>query len=95
MKRIIRGRGHGKTYDLIKYAIENDCAIVCASYGQKKYIENMAKKHFNKEIRTYTLEEWRKDGRHSKNNKCVVDEMELIMRWVLGGELVGWNMSIE
>ena len=95
MLRIIRGRCKGKTYDLIKHAIKNDCAVVCASYGQKKYIEDMAKNHFNKEVRTYTLEEWRKDGRHDKNNKYVVDEMELIMKWVLGGEMVGYNMSME
>ena len=95
MLRIIRGRCKGKTYDLIKYAIKNDCAVVCMTHPQKTRIEGIAKNHFGKEVKVYTITDWAQDGKY-KHERYVVDEMELVMRYMLsGGELMGWNMSIE
>ena len=95
MLRIVRGRRHGKTYDLIKYAIENDCAIITGTQEHKKCIEDMAMRFFKKRVYVYTINEWREHGRHHINDKYVVDEMEMLMKWMLDGEMVGWNMSWE
>ena len=95
MKRIIRGRGHGKTYDLIKYAIENDCAVICMTQGACKHHMDMAEREFGKHINCYTLEDWKIYSKGRKNKKYVVDEMELVMRSAVGGEMMGWNMSWE
>lgn len=95
MLRIIRSRGYGKTYDLIKYALKNDVAIVTHSMASAKQIKEMSVKHFGKEVRAYSLTEWQMEGCHQKNDKYVIDEIELAVRWLLKGHLVGYNMSME
>ena len=94
MKRIIRSRGMGKTWDLIDYAVKNDAAIVTATIAQKKNIEDMCKRITDKKVEVYTYTEWCRDGRHNHNNKFVVDELELLTQWMLGGEMIGWNSSV-
>ena len=95
MLRIIRGRCKGKTYDLIKYAIKNDCAVICITQGACKHHMDMAEREFGKHIECYTLEDWKRYSKGRRNKKCVIDEMELLMKSAVGGELMGWNMSIE
>lgn len=95
MKRIIRSRGYGKTYDLIKYALENDVSIVTYSVASAKHIKEMSIKYFGKEVKVYSLTEWQMDGCHQKNENYVIDEIELAVRWLLKGHLVGYSMSME
>jgi len=95
MKRIIRSRGYGKTYDLIKYALKNDVAIVTCTEAHAKCIRDMSRRYFDKEVKVYSVSEWQKDGCHKENDKYVVDEIELIVRSLLKGHLVGYNMSME
>lgn len=95
MLRIIRSRGYGKTYDLIKYALKNDVAIVTFSMTNVRNIKEMSIKYFGKEVRVYNLSEWQTEGCHQKTDKYVVDELELVAMSLLNGEMVGYNMSME
>lgn len=95
MMRIIRSRGYGKTYDLIKYALKNDVAIVTFSMTNVRNIKEMSIKYFGKEVRAYNLSEWQTEGCHQKNDKYVVDEVELVTMSLLNGEMVGYSMSME
>ena len=95
MKRIIRSRGCGKTYDLIKYALDNDVSIVSYSVATAKSIKEMSIKYFGKEVRAYSVDEWQMDGCHQKNEDYVIDEIELAVRWLLKGHLIGYSMSME
>ena len=95
MKRIIRSRGYGKTYDLIKYALENDVSIVVGYQTDKRHHLEMGKRYFGKEPKVYTVEEWNKEGCHQVNEDYVVDELEMVVRGFLKGQMVGYNMSME
>lgn len=95
MLRMIRSRGYGKTYDLIKYALENDVAIIVVSQIQKSHHLEMAKRYFGEEPKIYTIEEWARHGKHQSNNKYVVDELELVTKWLLGGHMARYSMSME
>lgn len=96
MKRIIRSRGYGKTYDLIKYALENDVSIVTSTEASAEYIRDMSKRCFGKEVWVYSVAEWRKMVHHSTPfDDYVVDELELVARTLLEGNMVGYSMSME
>ena len=95
MLRIIRSRRYGKTYDLIKYAIKNDCAVICMTNMACQHRIDMAKREFGKTIECYTVHEWQKEHKGRTNQKYVVDELEIMAQWMLGGEMMGWNMSME
>lgn len=96
MLRIIRGRGYGKTYDLIKYALKHDVAILTCTEAHAQYIREMSRSYFGKEVRVYSVAEWQKDGyHHNKNDKYVVDEIELVTGSLLDGQMVGYSMSME
>ena len=95
MLRIIRSRGYGKTYDLIKYALDNDVSIVSYSVATAKCIKEISIRYFGKEVRAYGLAEWQMDGCHQKNEDYVIDEIELAVRWLLKGHLIGYSMSME
>ena len=56
MKQILRTRRNGKTFDLVKLAIENN-AIVVTPYNLK-HIEEIALKHFGKEVRVITFSDF-------------------------------------
>lgn len=96
MVRIIRSRGYGKTYDLIKYALENGVSIITSTETNAKYIRDMSKRCFGKDVRVYSVTEWRKMAHHSSPfDDCVVDELELVARFLLEGHMVGYSMSME
>jgi hypothetical protein len=95
MLRIIRSRGYGKTYDLIKYALENDVAIIVGYQSKKRHHLEMGKRCFGKEPKVYTIEEWNKEDCHRVNEDYVVDELEMVVRIFLKGHMVGYSMSME
>lgn len=95
MKRIIRSRGNGKTYDLIKYSIENDCTIICATTKQCKSIEDMALKYFGTEVKTCPIYRWEDFSIGKVNKKYTVDELEMVAQFFIGGEMCGYSMSME
>ena len=43
MKVIYKGRGQGKTYDMIKLASENKGYILCSTFQQAQYIYELSK----------------------------------------------------
>lgn len=43
MKVINKGRGQGKTYDMIKLASENNGHILCSTVRQARYIYDLSK----------------------------------------------------
>ena len=43
MKVICKGRGQGKTYDMIKLASENEGYILCGTVRQARYIYDLSK----------------------------------------------------
>ena len=43
MKVIYKGRGQGKTYDMIKIASENNGYILCSTVHQARYIYDLSK----------------------------------------------------
>lgn len=43
MKVIYKGRGQGKTYDMIKLASENKGYILCSTFQQAQYIYDLSK----------------------------------------------------
>ena len=43
MKVIYKGRGQGKTYDMIKFASENKGYILCSTIQQAQYIYELSK----------------------------------------------------
>lgn len=43
MKVIYKGRGKGKTYDMIKIASENNGYILCSNVSQAQYIHELSK----------------------------------------------------
>ncbi len=94
MMRIIRSRGYGKTYDLIKYALKNDVAIVVATEIQKCHHLDMAERCFGKQPNIYTIGEWTRYGKHQRDDRYVVDELELVARYLLNGNMVGYSMSM-
>ena len=98
MKRIIRSRGYGKTWDLIDYAVENDAIIVCYSLAQGKAIEKMAEHYKGVKVETMSFQDVMDGKLRGSHRKVVIDEMELTLRCVLNGkgaEVIGWNMSME
>lgn len=96
MKRIIRSRGYGKTYDLIKYALENGVSIITYSEASAERIRDMSKRCFGKEVWVYSATEWRKMVQHSTPfDDYVIDELELVVRTLLAGNLVGYSMSMK
>jgi predicted NodU family carbamoyl transferase len=96
MKRIIRSRGYGKTYDLIKYALENGASIITSTEVRAKHIRDMSKRYFGKEVWVYSATEWRKMVNHSTPfDDYVIDELETVAQTLLEGNMIGWNMSME
>lgn len=96
MKRIIRSRGYGKTYDLIKYALENDVSIITSTEASAKHIRDMSKRCFGKEVWVYSATEWRGMVHYSTPfDDYVVDELETVVQTLLAGNMVGYNMSME
>lgn len=98
MKRIIRSRGYGKTYDLIDYAVKNNAIIVCYTQAQGKAIEKMAERRNGVKVETMSFQDVMDGKLKGNHRKVVVDEMELTLRCVLnskGAEVIGWNMSME
>lgn len=96
MLRIIRSRGYGKTYDLIKYALKNGVSIITTTEARAKHIRDMSKRCFGKEVWVYSATEWRKMAHHSTPfDDYVVDELESVVQVLLDGQMVGWNMSME
>ena len=55
----------------------------------------MAKRYFGKQPKIYTIGEWARYGKHQNNNGYVVDELELVARYLLNGNMVGYSMSME
>lgn len=97
MKRIIRSRGYGKTWDLIDYAVKNDAIIVCYTQAQGKAIEKMAERKGVK-VETMSFQDVMDGKLRGNHRKVVIEEMELTPRCVLnskGAEVIGWNMSME
>jgi hypothetical protein len=43
MKVIYKGRGQGKTYDMIKFASENNGYILCRTFQQAQHIYELSK----------------------------------------------------
>ena len=97
MYRIIRSRGYGKTYDLIKYALENGISIVTSTEAHAEYIRNMSRRCFGEVVGVYSVTEWRKAGCHHSTpfDDYVVDEIELVVQTLLEGNMVGYSMSME
>ena len=98
MKRIIRGRGYGKTWDLIDYAVKNDAIIVCYSRAQCEAIENMAEHYKGVKVETMSFRDVMDGKLRGSHRKVVIDEMELALRCVFnsnGADVIGWSMSME
>lgn len=98
MKRIIRSRGMGKTWDLIDYAVKNDAIIVCPMRAHANHIRDVALEK-GKEVEVTTIDEMLGGELKGRRKKMVFDELEMCMMIILikygCGEWVGYNMSME
>lgn len=45
-----KNRGIGKSYNIVKLAIKENLPIFCGCQSTKRYLEDLAKKEFNKEV---------------------------------------------
>lgn len=45
-----KNRGIGKSYNIVKLAIKEGLPIFCGCQSTKQYLEDLAKKEFNKEV---------------------------------------------
>ena len=93
MKRIIRSRGYGKTWDLIDYADKNNAVIVCPNIAWAKGIEIIAREELGIEVETCSITDM--ERLRGQNKKFVVEEIEGCMQTILRGNMIGWNMSME
>ena len=91
MKKILRERGHGKTYDCIKLCIEND-AILVTPYPLA-YIEELAWREFGEQVRAIRFSEFIK-LKGLKNEKLVFDgAIDCLKYFTQGNKIIG--LSIE
>ena len=98
MKKIIRSRGMGKTWDLIDYAVKNDAIIVCYTQAHCRAIEQIAEYHKGVKVETMSFQDVMDGKLRDNRRKVVIEEMELTLRCVFnskGAEVIGWNMSME
>ena len=93
MKKILRRRGHGKTYDCIKLCIEND-AILVTPYPLK-YVEEMARREFGKKIRVIRFSDFI-TIKEMKNEKIVIDgALDCLKYFIQNNQLIGVAIDME
>lgn len=94
MKKILKERGQGKTYDLIKISSEKNIPIICYSYGSMTLICEMAEE-MGVEIPTpipiHKYIEMINGGYNPE--RILIDNAEFIMEYLLRCEIYALSMT--
>lgn len=98
MKRILRGRGHGKTYDCIKLCIEENAILVEPYQSCVAYAESLAKRNFNKEIQIISMNDFITNKlKGSSDLKFVFDDAEFCLQVIVGhkNSIIGLSLDMD
>lgn len=98
MKRILRERGHGKTYDCIKLCIEENAILVVPYQSSIKYAECLAKAHFDNEIQIISMNDFITNKlRGSSDLKFVFDDAEFCLQAIVGhkNKIIGLSLDMN
>lgn len=92
MKKIIKDRGTGKTTELILLSNKKQIPILTMHRDSARNIEDRAKQ-MGVEIPTpiFTIDYNRYKGR--KNNKVLVDEIDLVLAALLGVQIEAYTLT--
>ena len=97
MRKILKNRGHGKTYDCVKMCIDNNAILVVPYRSLMKHAEWLARKEFNTEIRIVSFNDFITGKlKGCRNEKFVFDDIDWMIRNLIGAnELIGLSMNME
>ena len=96
MKKILRNRGHGKTYDCIKLCIEQNAILVVPYQSLASYVECMARREFGREIQVVTMNDFvNKRLKGSKDLNFVFDDVEYCLQTLVGhNKIIGLSIDM-
>ena len=96
MKKILGGRGSGKTFNLMVYAIENGYVFAVSDEYKKKIMGIKAKGHGFNDLKIMTFEEIKNGA--ARGRGIVIDEFDYTVANLLevytGAKLVGYSMNM-
>lgn len=96
MKKILRNRGHGKTYDCIKLCIEQNAILVVPCQAHVSYAVSMARREFGKTIQVVSMNDFvNKRLKGSKDLNFVFDDVEYCLQTLVGhNKIIGLSMDM-